>query len=318
MNGSWITILSLLVISQLASSKVTLIGKNTFLSFDDVEANFTPVVRRSGEYGLLYAAEPLDACSDLTNLAEKGSKFRPSYVLIVRGGCSFEEKIRNAQEAGYEAAIVYNDRYEELLVRMAGNSSGVYIHGVLVTRTSGEVLKEYTSRAEMELLLIPDFGISSWSIMAITFVSLLVISAVLASYFSVRRHRIRQRVRDLHHGGQGHSRMPKDLLQSMPTEVYTGVLEEGSTSVTCAICIDDYRVGEILRILPCKHKYHAVCIDSWLGRCRSFCPVCKQNPRTGNDVPPASETTPLISPGPNSITSLQSFYDLPIVVRVYL
>jgi len=41
MNGSWITILSLLVISQLASSKVTLIGKNTFLSFDDVEANFS-------------------------------------------------------------------------------------------------------------------------------------------------------------------------------------------------------------------------------------------------------------------------------------
>jgi len=76
-----------------------------------------PVVRRSGEYGLLYAAEPLDACSYLTNMAEKGSKFRPSYVLIVRGGCSFEEKIRNAQEAGYKAAIVYNDRYEELLVR---------------------------------------------------------------------------------------------------------------------------------------------------------------------------------------------------------
>jgi E3 ubiquitin-protein ligase RNF13 len=51
-------------------------------------------------------------------------------------------------------------------------------------------------------------------------------------------------------------------LQSMPTEVYTGVLEEGSTSVTCAICIDDYRVGEILRILPCKHsKSHFVLFD---------------------------------------------------------
>jgi len=142
---------------------------------------------------------------------------------------------------------------------VAGNSSGVYIHGVLVTRTSGEVLKEYTSRAEIELLLTPGLGISSWSIMAITFVSLLVISAVLASYFSVRRHRIRQHVRDLPHGGHGHSRMPRDLLQSMPTEVYTGVHEEGSTSVTCAICIDNYRVGEKLRILPCKHsKSHFV------------------------------------------------------------
>lgn len=75
-----------------------------------------PSVRRSGEYGLLYAAEPLDACSDLTNMAKKGSKFRSSYVLIVLGGCSFEEKIRKAQKAGYRAAIVYNNGYDELLV----------------------------------------------------------------------------------------------------------------------------------------------------------------------------------------------------------
>ncbi|KAG7648551.1 PA domain [Arabidopsis thaliana x Arabidopsis arenosa] len=318
MNYSWITIMSLLVISKLASTKVVLIGKNTVLSFDDVEATFTPIVRNSGECGILYVAEPLEACSDITNMAEKRSKYRSSYVLIVLGGCSFEEKVRKAQKAGYKAAIVYNDGYDELLVPMAGNSSGVDIHGLLVTRASGEVLKGYADQDEMKLWLIPGFGISSWSIMGITFISLLAMSAILATCFIVRRHQIRQSVRDLPHGGQGLSCMPRDLLQSMPTEVYSGVLEESSTSVTCAICIDDYRVGEKLRILPCKHKFHAVCIDSWLGHWRSFCPVCKRNLRTENGVPEASETTPLISPSPNSITSLQSFYDLPIVVRVYL
>ncbi|XP_020869412.1 receptor homology region, transmembrane domain- and RING domain-containing protein 5 isoform X2 [Arabidopsis lyrata subsp. lyrata] len=320
MNCRLITIMFLLVISQLASAKVVLIGENTILSFEYVEATFTPIVRRSGEYGSLYAAEPLDACSDLTNMAEKGSRFRSSYVLIVRGGCSFEEKVIKAQKAGYKAAIVYNNGYDELLVPMAGNSSGVHIHGLLVTRASGEVLKGYSGRSEMELWLIPGFGISLWSIMCITFISLLTISAVLATCFVFHMHRIRRSVRDLHlpYGGQGLSRMPRNLLQSMPTEVYTGVLEESSTSVTCAICIDDYCVGEKLKILPCKHKFHAVCIDSWLGHCRSFCPVCKRMPRTGNDVPPASETTPLLSPSPNSITSLQSFYDLPIAVKVYL
>lgn len=53
-----------------------------------------PIVGSSGECGLLYAAEPLDACLDLTNMAEKGSKFRFSYILIARGGCSFEDKVR--------------------------------------------------------------------------------------------------------------------------------------------------------------------------------------------------------------------------------
>jgi len=137
---------------------------------------------------------------------------------------------------------------------VAGNSSGVDIHGLLVTRASGEVLKGYADQDEMKLWLIPGFGISSWSIMGITFISLLAMSAILATCFVVRRHQIRQSVRDLPHGGQGLSCMPRDLLQSMPTEVYSGVLEESSTSVTCAICIDDYRVGEKLRILPCKHS----------------------------------------------------------------
>jgi len=75
-----------------------------------------PIVRNSGECGILYVAEPLEACSDITNMAEKRSKYRSSYVLIVLGGCSFEEKVRKAQKAGYKAAIVYNDGYDELLV----------------------------------------------------------------------------------------------------------------------------------------------------------------------------------------------------------
>ncbi|XP_010461322.1 PREDICTED: receptor homology region, transmembrane domain- and RING domain-containing protein 6-like [Camelina sativa] len=294
MNRSWITILSLLVNSQLASSKVLLIGKNTILSFDDVEASFTPIIGSSVECGLLYAAEPIDACSDLTNTAEKGSKFRPSYVLIVGGGCSFEEKIRKAQEAGYKAAIVYNDAYDELLVHMGGNSSGVHIHGVLVTRASGEVLKVYAGRSEMELWLIPEFGTSSWSIMAVTFISLFIVSVFLATFFFVRR---RLHVTSLSRGGGlGFSRIPCSSVQRIPTEVFSGVFEFGSTSITCAICIDDYCLGDKLRILPCQHKFHALCIDSWLGHWRSYCPVCKHDARVAKGDPPASEQTPLLSP----------------------
>nr|XP_019577476.1 PREDICTED: receptor homology region, transmembrane domain- and RING domain-containing protein 5-like [Rhinolophus sinicus] len=309
MNMSWITILSMLIISQLASAKVLLIGKNTFLSFDYVEAKFTPLVGSSGECGLLYAAEPLDACSDLTNKPETGSKSRPSYVLIVRGGCSYEKKVRNAQKAGYKAAIIYNNGYDELLIPMAGNSTGVLIHGVLVTRASGEVLKGYAGRTEMELWLFPRFGPSSWSIMAITVLSLLAMFVVLATFFFVRKHRIRyRRLQSLSHGCRRH----RNLLQCMPTQVFADVLEEGSTSVTCAICIDDYCTGDTLRILPCQHKFHAVCIDSWLIHCRYFCPVCKRDVRTGNSDPPASERTPLLSPSLNSTTL---YYDLPIETR---
>ncbi len=44
----------------------------------------------------------------------------------------------------------------------------------------------------------------------------------------------------------------------------------------CAICIDDYENGDKLKLMDCKHHYHAICIDRWLAR-RAVCPMCKNN-----------------------------------------
>lgn len=42
----------------------------------------------------------------------------------------------------------------------------------------------------------------------------------------------------------------------------------------CVICFADYVAGDLLKQLPCKHTYHAKCIDRWLHR-NSTCPLCK-------------------------------------------
>ncbi|CAN6808745.1 unnamed protein product [Brassica oleracea] len=302
-----ILILSLLLIPHLACAKVMLIGKNTSLSFDDIEANFTPLIKKSDQCGVLYIAEPLDACSSLVNTVtvEEGSITSPSYVLIIRGGCSFEEKIRHAQKAGYKAAIVYDNEDYGFLISMAGNPSGVVIYGTFVSKATGEILKGYAGRTDIELWLVPSFETSAWSIMAISFISLLAMSAVLATCFFVRRHRIRRRrVRSL--GGGEFHRMGIDTIRRLPATIFNGVCEEASTSISCAICIEDYRIGDKLRILPCNHKFHVGCVDLWLGQRRSFCPVCKRDARTINIDMPASpsERTPLLSP---SLTPTSSF-----------
>ncbi|KAG2331607.1 hypothetical protein Bca4012_018821 [Brassica carinata] len=323
MTRPLILILSLLLIPHLAPAKVMLIGKNTSLSFDDIEANFTPMIKKSDQCGVLYIAEPLDACSDLVNTVtlEEGSITSPPYVLIIRGGCSFEEKIRNAQKAGYKAAIVYDNEDYGFLISMAGNPSGVVIYGTFVSKASGEILKRYVGRTDMELWLLPSFETSAWSIMAISFISLLAMSAVLATCFFVRRHRIRRR--RVRSGGE-FSRMGVDTIRRLPTAVFNGVCEEASTSISCAICIEDYRIGDKLRVLPCKHKFHVGCVDLWLGQRRSFCPVCKRDARSINIDMPASpsEHTPLLSPSLTptssfllssspSTTPYQSSYDIP-------
>ncbi|GAB4861441.1 Receptor y region, transmembrane domain- and RING domain-containing protein 2 [Ancistrocladus abbreviatus] len=129
-------------------------------------------------------------------------------------------------------------------------------------------------------------------------------SAVLATCFFVRRHRIRReqpraRIREFHG-------MSSRLVKAMPSLIFTAVLEDNCTASTCAICLEDYRVGDKLRILPCHHKFHAFCVDSWLTSWRTFCPVCKRDARTASGDPPASESTPLLSSNPASTASILS------------
>jgi hypothetical protein len=48
---------------------------------------------------------------------------------------------------------------------------------------------------------------------------------------------------------------------------------------TCAVCLEPYAEGDVLRLLPCLHGFHAACIDVWLTRQKSTCPICKRSIR---------------------------------------
>ncbi|KAH0658908.1 hypothetical protein KY285_027455 [Solanum tuberosum] len=303
MVNFWVFLLICLVslTASGATGSVILIGNNSTLSFEDIEANFAPSPKGSGKCGRLYVAEPLDACSTLTNKIEPTNNFtKEPFVLIIRGGCSFEDKVRKAQAAGFKAAIIYDSGYGDIIA-MAGTSAGVKILAVFISKASGEALTKFAG-PDMEVWLIPSLENSAWSIMATSFISLLAMSAVLAMCFFVRRHHIRReqprasRVREFHG-------ISSRLVKAMPSLIFTSVVEDNSTSVTCAICLEDYTVGDKLRILPCRHKFHTMCVDAWLTSWRTFCPVCKRDARTSTGEPPASESTPLLSSSLRSLAS---------------
>ncbi|KAL1534157.1 RING-type E3 ubiquitin transferase [Salvia divinorum] len=278
-----------------ASGNVVMIAENVTLSFDDVEALFAPSVRESGIGGTVSIAEPLDACSLLTNeIVASMNGTRYPFVLIIRGGCSFEDKVRRAQAAGFEAAIVYDNDTSDLLP-MAGNPVGININAVFVSKVCGETLARYAAgAADLQLWIVPSYENPAWSIIVLSFTSLVGVSAVLGTCFFVRRHRFRgdrplaPRVREFHG-------ISSRLVKAMPSLIFTAVLEDNCTSQTCAICLEDYSVGEKLRVLPCRHKFHAVCVDTWLTSWRTFCPVCKRDAKTKTTRPTASESTPLLS-----------------------
>ncbi|URE23277.1 E3 ubiquitin-protein ligase [Musa troglodytarum] len=313
-----------------AAGNVVLIGRNVSLSFPDVEANFVMLpnttvtilvleqfraysltarpIKRSGECGVLYVAEPLDACGPLTNQVGEGSG--NPFALIIRGGCTFDAKVRSAQNAGFKAAIVYDNEDNGIVISMSGNPVGIHIHAVFISKASGEIVKKYAGRAGLEFWIIPTIDNSAWSIMAISFISLLAMSAVLAMCFFVRRHRIRREQPQVPYIREFHG-MSSRLVKAMPSLIFTSVLDDNCTSTTCAICLEDYTVGEKIRILPCRHKFHAFCVDCWLTSWRTFCPVCKQDVRASIANLPASEGTPLLSSGaatPASNAGLSSYH----------
>ncbi len=52
-----------------------------------------------------------------------------------------------------------------------------------------------------------------------------------------------------------------------------GSLQARSSAHECSICLNVFIEDEDIRILPCNHKFHAVCIDPWLLNISGTCPL---------------------------------------------
>ncbi|KAJ0987513.1 hypothetical protein J5N97_005869 [Dioscorea zingiberensis] len=65
------------------------------------------------------------------------------------------------------------------------------------------------------------------------------------------------------------------------TSICTGTSESNGgggdqDGEVCVICLEEYEDGEKVRSLPtCRHMFHQECIDPWLVKSSSFCPVCR-------------------------------------------
>merc|ERR1712080_408814 len=80
-------------------------------------------------------------------------------------------------------------------------------------------------------------------------------------------------------------RLPKSSLKKIPTRKFA--LGDEVHYETCCICLDDYELGDKLRILPCDHAYHMKCIDPWLLKNKRVCPQCRKKVFASGEVPPS-------------------------------
>ncbi|OAY50019.1 E3 ubiquitin-protein ligase MPSR1 [Manihot esculenta] len=63
----------------------------------------------------------------------------------------------------------------------------------------------------------------------------------------------------------------KASIEALPS---VEISEIGDRDCECVICLEEWELGGLAKEMPCKHRFHAHCIEKWLG-IHGSCPVCR-------------------------------------------
>ncbi|KAF5271323.1 hypothetical protein FQA39_LY08121 [Lamprigera yunnana] len=287
--------LAICILSTVAADILVLPIDGHFIAdeFRDKASSFGASLPYEGLRGMLTYADPPDACTSLKGPPDYVDYKGKWIVLISRSpeNCSFEHKVRMAQNASYDGVIVHNIGSDELEPMFAKNKTGIFIPSVFVSETTGRILQSVYCTPSYFVIVNSEVPFNFNSNLLIPFAIVVGICFIVMVIFMVVKF-IKDRRRQRRH------RLPSSTLNKIPTCKFA----KGDPYDTCAICLEDYIEGEKLRVLPCAHAYHCKCIDPWLTKNRRVCPVCKRKvfaqhePHNSSDSDSdTDDTTPLMN-----------------------
>jgi hypothetical protein len=87
---------------------------------------------------------------------------------------------------------------------------------------------------------------------------------------AAKSKRERSKKRRSHHPSHSHAQaaVPASFVSASSSLTAT------DEHLKCSICLEQIVYGDVLRSLPCLHRYHVDCVDRWL-RTKAICPICK-------------------------------------------
>tara|TARA_A100001015_G_C15031922_1_gene733808 strand:- start:852 stop:1730 length:879 start_codon:yes stop_codon:yes gene_type:complete len=230
----------------------------------DLPANFGPDIPKIGLKGNIIISDPINGCTKTSFQDNKSNWF----LLIKRGECEFDDKVRTAQNAGAAAAIIYNNHPNENLITMRSkNTQDITIPSVFIDNKSGNIIYNYNnSRTNIAYIYYVDiYFFFYYKLFAIFALSIFVICCIL--HF-VARSRFRNSV-----AAERISIMTKRQVRKLKKIKFKN--KDLEKYQVCAICLDEYIEDDELRLLPCNHEFHAKCIDEWLLKNNVKCPKCR-------------------------------------------
>ncbi|GAN05726.1 conserved hypothetical protein [Mucor ambiguus] len=152
----------------------------------------------------------------------------------------------------------------------ASDTSDITIPSVFLAKNEYRALlylSKIVDTPMMILLQLDDF--ITWpllDILMIIFVSPSIIMIFIYISWQLRQRRRKQQ-----------EVAPIDVVSRLLMKQFLTEKVKENEAEECAICLEDYINGEELRVLPCKHDFHTVCVDAWLTTQKKFCPICKRD-----------------------------------------
>ena len=212
--------------------------------------------------------------------------FANATAVVLRGNCSFGEKVLSAYNAGALAVICYDSTSGSALTIMESDISASLPPAVFVSQYTGLRL----------LYLIDSYPVVTVAINASVLIDTpflrspqydhawitLVMATCMAAVYWVLRCLWTQSQRRSHVSAAKRLKRQKyrrrnedvelaltDVPGAMPARPL--VFDMGS----CPICIDDFDETQDVVVLPCGHIIHPKCIEPWFDAGNDTCPLCK-------------------------------------------
>ncbi|XP_033099529.1 E3 ubiquitin-protein ligase znrf3-like isoform X2 [Anneissia japonica] len=273
----------------------------------ELHGNFSPAGSRKAAEGDLLQLHPASLCSvddedDLHNsvvvmkLEPPGDSLCIADTLYVKAKRAFKMGavaiifiITENPDAGTKLEKDAEEKkvLDQPIVTIQGRD-GQKIMKLVQTQVAAKASLEYTTSAILPSTVPPsdkplqNMDTNQFFNMSI-FVAVFVLFAIVCLLILLKfmwRQRTRQTTT---------AQMTQNTLSQMKVRKYKkldqhrGQYDTGRRSVStlsdgilCAICLEDFRDGEDIRVVPCSHEFHRRCVDPWLLTNKT-CPLCMFN-----------------------------------------
>lgn len=70
-------------------------------------------------------------------------------------------------------------------------------------------------------------------------------------------------------------KMIKQQSSESATSASSNLMENGEGVGWCCVCLSRLKDKDEIRVLPCLHKFHKICVNRWLKGHHKTCPLCR-------------------------------------------